>query len=753
MTFTGTVQSVARTGSVLGSGDVADDPAIWVNAADTSKSYIIGTSKASNGGLHVFDLAGKEVSRFAANDPYNNVDVQGNIVGVSNRDTKAMDFFRIDVSGKLTKIGSVATGLPDVYGLALGEANGKLYALVSSKNGTVRQFELNAGVSSVSGKAVRDMEVSSQVEGLEIDGANGTLYVSEEDVGLHKFKLDPATGNTKTTIAKIGQNGLTADAEGVTIYDLGGGKGYVILSSQGNSSFKVYDRQTDTFLGTFKIDGVDGTDGLDVTALNLGGAFGRGMLVAHDATDTGHATSNYKIVPWDGIQKLIGAAPTTAPEPAPAPTPAPSDSTVPTQSSIGSYYTWNGTYKSEVVVGNDKNNTIMGWGGHDTIYGGQGDDKLDGDAGDDVLHGGAGKDTFIIDATAALNEIILDFTKGDDKIDVGERDADTTLWGTQDFTFIGSQAFSKAGQLRAYQDIAKGVTIIDGNTDADAQAEMHIVLNGLHSLSAGDFAGILAPTTPPAPVPAPTPVPTIPQADKLTFSDEFNNITFRSNGGQWEPGWWYELEGHMGSGSWMVNPEYGPTAAANPFSVKDGVLTITAEASDLALRVYMDGALYTGGLMTTHDSFSQTYGYFEMRAQMPEGKGTWPAFWLLPQDGSWPPELDVVEFLGRDPTTVHTTVHSKIEGAGANGHEYKVPGLTEGFHTYGVDWQRDYITWYLDGKEIFKANTPSDLNKPMFMVVNNGFGGDGSWASAPDSPDAHAEMKIDYIRVYSDFEF
>ncbi|MFD0462886.1 phytase [Microvirga aerilata] len=91
--FTGTVNKTAETGTVMGSGDVADDPAIWVNPADASKSLIIGTSKASNGGLVVWDMAGREVSRFVANDPYNNVDVSGNLVGVSNRDTKAMDFF------------------------------------------------------------------------------------------------------------------------------------------------------------------------------------------------------------------------------------------------------------------------------------------------------------------------------------------------------------------------------------------------------------------------------------------------------------------------------------------------------------------------------------------------------------------------------------------------------------------------------------------------------------------------------------
>ena len=280
--FSGTVQSVAETGTVFGSGDVADDAAIWVNPTDPTKSFIVGESKASKGGLHVFDLAGREVSKFATNSPIGNVDVHGDVVAAANRGTNAVDLFKIDATGKLTKLGSFATGMPDVYGFALGKAaDGKLYAFVSSQTGLVRQFDVKVD-GSVSATAVRDIKRGAITEGMTVDDANGAVYIAEEDKGVYKYSLDPMTGQTNKTVDTVGRHGIVADLEGNAIYDAGGGKGYFVVSSQGNNELKVYDRQTDSYLGTFKVDGVTGTDGMDISSANMGGAFGKGVLVVHD---------------------------------------------------------------------------------------------------------------------------------------------------------------------------------------------------------------------------------------------------------------------------------------------------------------------------------------------------------------------------------------------------------------------------------------------------------------------------------------
>jgi beta-glucanase (GH16 family) len=105
--------------------------------------------------------------------------------------------------------------------------------------------------------------------------------------------------------------------------------------------------------------------------------------------------------------------------------------------------------------------------------------------------------------------------------------------------------------------------------------------------------------------------------------------------------------------------------------------------------------------------------------------------WLLPADGSWPPEIDIMEVLGHDMDTLYTTVHTnESHRHTSKGTSNVVPDMSLDFHTYGVNWQADYITWYFDGVQVFKAETPSDLNKPMYMIANITVGGD--WPGMPN---------------------
>jgi beta-glucanase (GH16 family) len=189
-------------------------------------------------------------------------------------------------------------------------------------------------------------------------------------------------------------------------------------------------------------------------------------------------------------------------------------------------------------------------------------------------------------------------------------------------------------------------------------------------------------------------------------------------------------------------PAVHPASALDPFVVHDGVLDIVAQPTPPGQASELAGYRYTSGLITTQPSFSQTYGYFEIRAKLPRGKGLWPAFWLLPADLGWPPEIDVVESIG-DPGVVYMTAHSKLDERPSNREEIS----PEAFHVYAVSWDPGVLVWYIDGREVKRQPTPPDMNKPMFMLANLAVG--GNWPGEPDfSTGWPARMSIDYIRAY-----
>ena len=242
----------------------------------------------------------------------------------------------------------------------------------------------------------------------------------------------------------------------------------------------------------------------------------------------------------------------------------------------------------------------------------------------------------------------------------------------------------------------------------------------------------------------------------LTFSDEFNSLSlWNGTSGTWTTKYPFAPDKGStlpsnGEKEWYINAMYAPTTSVKPWTVSNGVLTLTAQPAPSSLQPLIDGYQYTSGLINTYNTFNQTYGYFEMRAQLPAGQGLWPAFWLLQQDMSWPPEIDAMEVLGHDMTTLYTAVHTNQTGSHtSSGGTIKVPDMSQAYHTYGVDWQADYITYYFDGQQVYKAPTPSDMHEPMYMIANLAVG--GYWPGNPDSTTPFpAQMKIDYIRAYSD---
>ncbi|MBV8765453.1 MAG: glycoside hydrolase family 16 protein [Hyphomicrobiales bacterium] len=253
-----------------------------------------------------------------------------------------------------------------------------------------------------------------------------------------------------------------------------------------------------------------------------------------------------------------------------------------------------------------------------------------------------------------------------------------------------------------------------------------------------------------------------------TFDDEFTSFSWLAEGapatqpgkGTWRTNFGYAGVQELGSRTLgsngekqvYVDPGFRGTGerplGINPFHIADGALEIIADKApeDIVPRIW--NYRYTSGLITTQRSFSQLYGVFEVRARMPRGQGLWPAFWLLPTDRSWPPEIDVLEILGNQPTVLHTNAHSNASGKHTDAAAVvQVPDSSAAFHTYSVDWEKDEIKWYFDGVEVARAPTPADMNKPMYLLANLAVG--GNWPGDPDSSTHFpAAFAIKWIRAW-----
>jgi 3-phytase len=271
--------------------------------------------------VYVYGLDGTERQRLAPGET-NNADVRydfklgattTDVVASTNRTTDSIDFFRVDAArGRLEPVGSVETGVT-VYGVCLYRSaeSGKLYAFATDRRSGVEQYEITGSADSISGKLVRTLDTQSTTEGCVADDELGHLYLGEERRGVWKYGAEPHDGQAHTAMDSVGSGRLEADVEGIAIYATGRGGGYVIVSSQGSSSFAVYERGGDNaYVGSFEVAGPDGddvteTDGIDVTSAALGPEFSSGLLVVHDASNDA-ATSNFKFVSWDLVAQGLG---------------------------------------------------------------------------------------------------------------------------------------------------------------------------------------------------------------------------------------------------------------------------------------------------------------------------------------------------------------------------------------------------------------------------------------------------------------
>ncbi|MBD2104712.1 phytase [Leptolyngbya sp. FACHB-261] len=349
---------VLDTDEAVPSGAIAgdaDDPAIWVNPTDSAKSLVISSLK--DGGLAVFDLNGALVQSVLPAEygdiRYNNVDVlygfelSGRTVDLaiaSDRENDTLAIYQINpATGRLNNATSSAIpgsifGLDDgeqtAYGLTTytSPISGKQFVFVSQREGDqIAQLELvDDGSGKVTAVPVRTLTVpipeggeleDAQVEGMVADRELGYLYVAQENRGIYKFSAEPGGSTTGTLLDAVKPEGsnLEADAEGLTIYYGADGKGYLLASSQGDSTFAVYRREGgNAYVGNFavgasgSIDSVEESDGADLINVPLGPQYPFGLLVVHDgandpqvvAADDGeleNTSTNFKFVGWQDV--------------------------------------------------------------------------------------------------------------------------------------------------------------------------------------------------------------------------------------------------------------------------------------------------------------------------------------------------------------------------------------------------------------------------------------------------------------------
>jgi hypothetical protein len=225
----------------------------------------------------------------------------------------------------------------------------------------------------------------------------------------------------------------------------------------------------------------------------------------------------------------------------------------------------------------------------------------------------------------------------------------------------------------------------------------------------------------------------------LAWTEDFTTVALNTTI------WNYE----QGAGGWGNNELQNYTNLSDNVHLDSGYLHITALKT---------GTNYTSGRINTQGKKQFTYGRVEIRAKLPEGKGIWPALWMLgsgfPTLG-WPAcgEIDILELLGHEPSVAHGAVHWN-----SNGHKSRTNSFTlsndkfsSGFHIFSFTWTPNKLIWMVDKQQFFylsRAEMPDfPFDMPQFLICNIAVG--GNWPGSPDGTTVFPQhMIVDYIRIY-----
>lgn len=212
---------------------------------------------------------------------------------------------------------------------------------------------------------------------------------------------------------------------------------------------------------------------------------------------------------------------------------------------------------------------------------------------------------------------------------------------------------------------------------------------------------------------------------------------------------------------WYNNErQYYSAARRQNARTEAGALVIEARREVLAKARFPDwgGQAYSSARLVSRKPLG--YGFYEIRAKLPCGRGIWPAIWLLPADGKWPDagEIDIMEMVGWDPNVIHATVHSgafnHAKGT-QRGAQRKVPTSCSAFHRYQLDWRPKSITIGIDDRSVFRVRDDQPgghaawpFTRPYDLILNLAVGGDWGGQKGIDDSAFPQRMSVDYVRYW-----
>jgi 3-phytase len=319
-----------------------DDPAIWVHPSDPSRSLIIGTMKvaAPAGAIVVFGLDGQIRQVISGIDRPNNVDVEyglqlaGRTVDIAvatERLSRQLRVFRVDpVDGRLVNLGGISilqgqegdAGAPMGIGLYRRDRDGAIFAIVAPKTGPregyLWQYRLfDAGAGRVGARFVRrfgnfsatTVREENEIEAVAVDDALGYVYYADEADGIHKWHADPDHPDAARELAHFARSGFRGDREGIAVYALPDGTGYIVCTDQldEDSEYHIYPREGapgnphdhSREIAVLR-GGADATDGLDVSSSALGPGLPNGVMIAMNS-----APQNFLVFRWQEMATAV----------------------------------------------------------------------------------------------------------------------------------------------------------------------------------------------------------------------------------------------------------------------------------------------------------------------------------------------------------------------------------------------------------------------------------------------------------------